>query len=521
MHKLRILSTTVAILSLSLMMTGCSSSDDVIRYDKNRTYKLTILHTNDNHGRFWRNEQGEWGMAARKTLIDQVRAEVAAEGGKVLLLSGGDVNSGVPESDLQNAKPDFLGMNLSGYDAMVVGNHEFDNPLSVLHQQEDLADFPFLSANTYDAETGRPLFDAFRLFDIGGLSVAVMGLTTQDTRRIGHPGNVSSVDFRNPVRVANSLVPLMKEQADIVIALTHLGFYPDRPDGNRSPDDSDLAKQTNGIDLIVGAHSQTSLYSPEKVDDTLILQADEYGKYLGRADFTFQNGQLTLENYELIPINHKNQSIKIQEDPEMLKLLKPYKKEGQRLAMKTTGHSDQRLEGEKNKVRTRATNLGVLVATSMMEKTYADFAVINSGGIRASLPAGDISYRDILQVQPYSNFVSYINLTGKEIREYLESVATMPANTGAFAQFAGLQMIIKGKTVSKIRIQGRPLKEKRKYRMAINDFIAAGGDGYPILSNRPEFVSTGFSGAYVLKSFIERNSPIKAASYEPVGILRY
>lgn len=105
-------------------------------YEKDKTYKITILHTNDHHGHFWRSEYGEYGLAAQKTLVDGIRKEVAAQGGSVLLLSGGDINTGVPESDLQDAEPDFRGMNLIGYDAMAVGNHEFDNPLSVLRQQE-------------------------------------------------------------------------------------------------------------------------------------------------------------------------------------------------------------------------------------------------------------------------------------------------------------------------------------------------------------------------------------------------
>jgi 5'-nucleotidase/UDP-sugar diphosphatase len=106
-------------------------------YEKDKTYKITILHTNDHHGHFWRSEYGEYGLSAQKTLVDGIRKEVAAQGGSVLLLSGGDINTGVPESDLQDAEPDFRGMNLIGYDAMAVGNHEFDNPLTVLRQQEN------------------------------------------------------------------------------------------------------------------------------------------------------------------------------------------------------------------------------------------------------------------------------------------------------------------------------------------------------------------------------------------------
>ena len=122
-------------------------------YESGKTYRFTILHTNDHHGRFWPNRNGEYGLAARKTLIDGIRAEVRSAGGDLLLLSGGDINTGVPESDLLDAEPDFRGMSLLGYDAMAVGNHEFDNELAVIRKQQGWSDFPFLAANIYDRAT--------------------------------------------------------------------------------------------------------------------------------------------------------------------------------------------------------------------------------------------------------------------------------------------------------------------------------------------------------------------------------
>ncbi|EDL4189160.1 hypothetical protein CSO14_13390 [Salmonella enterica subsp. enterica serovar Infantis] len=144
--------------ALALLAAFALTTQPAQAYEKDKTYKITILHTNDHHGHFWRSEYGEYGLAAQKTLVDSIRKEVAQEGGSVLLLSGGDINTGVPESDLQDAEPDFRGMNLIGYDAMAVGNHEFDNPLTVLRQQEKWAKFPFLSANIYQKSTGERLF---------------------------------------------------------------------------------------------------------------------------------------------------------------------------------------------------------------------------------------------------------------------------------------------------------------------------------------------------------------------------
>ena len=158
--------------ALALLTTFTLASETALAYEQDKTYKITVLHTNDHHGHFWRNEYGEYGLAAQKTLVDGIRKEVAAEGGSVLLLSGGDINTGVPESDLQDAEPDFRGMNLVGYDAMAIGNHEFDNPLTVLRQQEKWAKFPLLSANIYQKSTGERLFKPWALFKRQDLKIA-------------------------------------------------------------------------------------------------------------------------------------------------------------------------------------------------------------------------------------------------------------------------------------------------------------------------------------------------------------
>lgn len=178
-------------------LAGCMTAPQQ-EWEADKTYKLTVLHTNDHHGRFWQNKYGEYGMAARKTLIDELRAEVAADGGSTLLLSGGDINTGVPESDLQDAEPDFKGMSKIGYDAMALGNHEFDNPLDVLFKQQEWANFPMLSANIYDKETGQRMFQAYQMFNRQGIKIAVIGLTTEDTAKIGNPEFIGGIDFRDP-----------------------------------------------------------------------------------------------------------------------------------------------------------------------------------------------------------------------------------------------------------------------------------------------------------------------------------
>ncbi len=176
-------------------------------YEKDKTYKITILHTNDHHGHFWRSEYGEYGTGgAKKRWWTAFVKRSRPEGGSVLLLSGGDINTGVPESDLQDAEPDFRGMNLIGYDAMAVGNHEFDNPLSVLRQQEKWSKFPFLSANIYQKSTGERLFKPWALFKRQELKIAVIGLTTDDTAKIGNPEFFTDIEFRKPADEAKLVI---------------------------------------------------------------------------------------------------------------------------------------------------------------------------------------------------------------------------------------------------------------------------------------------------------------------------
>lgn len=288
--------------------------------EKDKTYRITIMHTNDHHGRFWKNSDGEYGLSAQKTVVDAIRREVAASGGHTLLLSGGDINMGVPESDLQDAVPDFLGMNLLDFQAMAVGNHEFDKPLLVLRMQRDLAKFPMLAANIY--ENGQRMFDPYKVFTIDGLRIGVMGLTTEDTYKMVMPENVKNIEFRSTQAEAAKVVPELRAKADVVIAATHMGHYANGLSGSQAPGDVELARAVKGIDLVVGGHTQNpacmkaeneidTAYvpgtecKPDRQNGTWIVQAHEWGKYVGRADFEYRNGDFSLVKYALIPINLK------------------------------------------------------------------------------------------------------------------------------------------------------------------------------------------------------------------------
>lgn len=501
--------------------------------------KLTVIHTNDHHGRFWTNADGEYGLAARKTLIDRIRAEVLASGGHTLLLDGGDVNTGVPESDLLDAEPDFKGMDLIGYDAIAVGNHEFDKPLSVLAKQRQWVKFPLLAANIY--KDGQRMFEPYRVFERGGYKIAVMGLTTDDTQKMVSPDNIRGVVFRKPADEAAQLVPELRAKADMVIATTHMGHYPDGNRGVNAPGDVEMARAVKGLDLVVGGHSQEPVCmlaenqrneayvpgqpcAPDRQNGAWIVQAHEWGKYVGRADFVIDAGKVELQRYQLLPVNLMKKlpdgtkttyAESIPQDPALRAFLQPFQSAGDVRLGVPVGSTDGLLDGDRVRVRRQPTNLGVLVARAMMDRVGADLALINSGGVRESIQAGAISYRDVLKVQPFGNLLGLVQLKGDELLAYLQAAAKMTPGAGAFPQTAGVQMRIVGGQLESALIGGQAIDPKRTYRLAISVFTASGGDGYPKLDKHPGFVNTGFVDADVLRAYIASRSPLKAADYEP------
>ncbi|WP_104400408.1 bifunctional UDP-sugar hydrolase/5'-nucleotidase UshA [Vibrio penaeicida] len=537
--------------ALLATLTGCATAP---AWEEDTTYKLTVLHTNDHHGRFWQNKYGEYGMAARKTLIDDLRTEIRAEGGSVLLLSGGDINTGVPESDLQDAEPDFKGMKMLGYDAMALGNHEFDNSLDVLEKQIKWGGFPMLSANIYDKATGERKYQAYHIFEKQGIKIAVIGLTTEDTAKIGNPEFISSLDFRDPKVEAKKLIAELEksEKPDLIFAVTHMGHYEDGKRGINAPGDVALARYLDegSLDMIVGGHSQEPVCmegpnvakkkfkpsdecKPDQQNGTWIVQAHEWGKYVGRADFEFVNGELQMVSYDLIPVNLKKKikvdgkkkrvliENEIAQDPAVLAFLKPYQEKGQAELNVKIAETNGKLEGDRNVVRFNQTNLGRLIATAHMQRAKADFAVMNSGGVRDSIEEGAVTYKDVLTVQPFANILTYTDMSGAEVLDYLNVVATKPVDSGAYAQFAGISMTVANGKVSNVKVGGKALDKAKTYRFTVPSYNAAGGDGYPKLSGHPGHVNTGFVDAEVLKDYLESNSPINVNAYEPKGEMVY
>ncbi|WP_227095907.1 bifunctional UDP-sugar hydrolase/5'-nucleotidase UshA [Aeromonas veronii] len=543
-------------LAVLAALTGCNtSSNDTVAPCTENVCKLTILHTNDTHGRFWHNVDGEYGMAAQKTLVEQLRADAKAAGSDVLVLSGGDVNTGVPESDLQDAEPDFIGMNSIRYDAMAVGNHEFDNPLRVLEKQRKWAQFPMLSANIYDKASGKHYFDPYKVFKLeSGLKVAVLGLTTEDTAQLVDPNNVQTLEFRDPTSEAAKLGQQIRsnKEANLVFAITHMGHYADGQHGSNAPGDVEMARAlpAGTLDAIIGGHSQNPVcmepgtankYAnfkpgdnclPDQQNGTWIMQAHEWGKYVGRAQFDYQNGKLTLTSYELIPVNlakrdaaNNNSAIKdangnvqfiqdeIIKDPELYSTLQVFQEKGEAALGVKIASTDGLLLGERKNVRYMQTNLGRLITTATAEKLGADFGIVNSGGVRASIQTGDITYRDVLTVHPFGNTVNKATMKGAELVAYLGKVATL--TSGGYPQFGGINMEVNcgAKSVTIASIDGKAFDANATYSFAIPSFSAAGGDKYPVINT----INAGLVDAGVVKEYLEAKQNVHVADYQPAG----
>lgn len=262
-------------LLLFVLLVGCAMAP------KKELFTLRVLHTNDHHGHYLPDSKGQYGMAPRKTLIDELKRSILQEDGYSLLLSGGDINTGTMESDMFDAKPDFLGMKYIGYDAMAVGNHEFDNDFKVIQEQQKWAGFPFLAANIFYKGTDKLAFETeYIIREFKGFKIGIFGLTTKDTPyKASNQKAREQFDFKDIVETSKKVVAKLRPQVDMIIAVTHVGHH-----GSLTANgDIDLAKKVQGIDIIVGGHSQ-EIINAEVHNNTVIIQAEDWGKYVGALD---------------------------------------------------------------------------------------------------------------------------------------------------------------------------------------------------------------------------------------------
>ncbi|MGW8208114.1 MAG: bifunctional metallophosphatase/5'-nucleotidase [Syntrophobacteria bacterium] len=522
---------------LAGLLLSCTPSRHHDSQSDSQIHHLVVLHTNDTHGhpvKFFQYPAPDvGGLPARATVVARIREQHR----NVLVLDAGDLNTGRLESNLFKARPDLEGYNYIGYDAMVIGNHEFDNPLNVLREQIELANFPFISANVR-TEGGDYLAEPYIIKELDGLKVAIFGLTTKETEVIGNPENTRDLVFEDEIEIANNLVPELRRKADLVIALVHLGIYDSSSKGSKR-----LAYEVSGIDLIVDGHSHTKLDAPIVVThpltghNTPIVQAWKWGLILGKVDLFVQNKRVIDYRFEAIPINLKEVEKRpdgakvyhfigeeIPEDPKLLDLLKPYVAKAESVLFKVIGQAEATFFYDG--VREEENPLGNLVADSMLWYTKylgADFALQNGGGIRADLPEGRITERMIYETLPFDSTVVVLTLDGKSVQSLFEYMATISSGEGGFPQVServSMTIDMRKKKCTQVMINGKPLDTSRTYKIATNSYLAAGGDGYRIFLKAIDAYDSSMFQRDVLIEYIEYlGGRIKPQTLDRIQIL--
>ena len=453
---------------------------------------LVIFHTNDVHG-YALEEKDAAGVLAH---IGYARAKGyidAYPAANKLLLDAGDVLHGRPFATAQRGEFIARILKLMNYDALAVGNHDFDYGLPRLMELRDRYGLNFLAANIIEREDGVPLLPPYIVKDFGDLKVGVFALSTPETPVKTTPGNVESVTFGDAesiVATAQALTRKLREEdgVDLVVALTHLGTDPQDVPGAQA-----VARDVPGLDLVVDGHSHTRL-AGLRVGDALIVSTGALFENLGRVEvIRTGEGRLILAP-KLLPAADLAE---VQPDALVLELVTGLESELSRELDLVASYTPIDLNGERTDIRYRSTNLGRLICASILKATRADAAMFNSGSIRASIPAGDITKGRLLEVLPYDNYVVTIQLTGRELLEALNIGLSQPGE-GVFPQFYGLEVtavetvkygadgsITRSDRAQTVTVGGRLLEPDQIYTLAINDFMRDGGDGYLVLK-KPE-----------------------------------
>ncbi|MDR1978580.1 MAG: bifunctional metallophosphatase/5'-nucleotidase [Synergistaceae bacterium] len=458
---------------------------------------LVIYHTNDVHGYAFRetNADGKptrWGYDYVKAAMDEDDAK------NKMLLDAGDVLHGQFFATARRGEFIARVLAMMGYDAIAAGNHDFDYGQDRLISLRDLYRLTFLSANVKRLDGGPPLMPSYVVRDFADLRVGVFGLTTPSTPTSTDPRNVAGLAFGSPeeiARIAGDVVRRLREVegADIVIALTHLGSEPYCDPSSRT-----LAREAPGIDLIIDGHSHTELPGGIKVNDTLIVSSGSYLANLGRVQVNRKPGGGYELSARLLPASD---SAGAKPNPELSSAMTVLAEELDKELNAVAARAPIDLDGVRANLRRGSTNMGRLICAALIAGTGADVAIINSGLIRDSIPAGDVTKKALLSVLPYPNYVFTVEATGADLLAALNHGLATPGS-GAFPQFYGMTVTArKTETVlpdgskaasfvaDAVTIGGRPLDENAKYKVAINDFMYAGGDGYDMFGkyDRHEF----------------------------------
>ncbi|MEK1925299.1 MAG: 5'-nucleotidase C-terminal domain-containing protein [Rhizobium giardinii] len=475
-------------------------------------YELNILHINDFHSRIesinkfdstcTAEEEGTnecFGGAARlKVAIDQKRQELT--GKNELLLNAGDNFQGSLFFTTYKGAAEAEFLNLMKFDAVTIGNHEFDEGEDGLATFLDKVTFPVISSNVLAGYKSK-LIDRIKpslVLDVGGQKVGIVGAVTNDTAEISSPGDnvLIGIDVDT---ITTAVQDLKKQGVDKIIALTHVGY----------PRDLAVIAKIPDVDVVVGGHSHSLLSNtdekaegpyPTMVDNpggykVPVVQAGSYSKYLGDLVVTFDDsGVVKSAKGDPILIDSK-----IKPDEAVLARIKELGKPIEELKTKIIGKTDAPIDGSRESCRARECEMGDLVTDAMLDRVKGQsvtIAITNGGGLRASIDAGDVSMGEAITVLPFQNTLSTFQIKGADIVAALENgVSQIEEGGGRFPQVAGLKFAFDRSKPVGSRISNVEVKEgeafvaldpAKAYNVVSNNYMRNGGDGYSIFKTKAE-----------------------------------
>lgn len=505
---------------------------------------ITILSTTDLHGNilpvdYYTNKADARGLAKVATLIKGARKENPAG---TLLLDSGDTIQGTPleyfHNKKNNAPPDpmMLAMSALRFDALAVGNHEYNFGLAVLEKARREANFPWLSANTYKRGTNETYYRPFLVKELNGVRVGIIGLTTPGVPFWENRENFAGLEFREPVAEARGWVAALreKERVDLVVIAMHMGLEADLRTGEESPGQVtnenvaiQLAREVPGIDLILMGHTHREVPSLV-VGDTLLTQANFWGRHLARADIYLERNtrggrwRVAAKSGRTVPVTAATET-----DAEIARLVEPYDRETQAWLARVIGESGAELTA--TEARFRDTAILDLVQRVQLEVGRADVSMVASFNPQARLPKGAVTVRDIAGLYIYENTLVVLEVTGQVLKDALEHSARyfraseagrspaelvdekIPAYNFDIAEGVTYDLDLRkpfGSRVQNLRFRGQPLDPARKLKLATNNYRVNGGGGYTMFKGAPEVYRSSTEIRELIIDWVERNKRV-------------
>lgn len=440
---------------------------------------ILLIHTNDVHGQVlprkatWISKDQPPLIGGLPRLAAHVRAErrkAAEQGRSMLVLDGGDCYQGTPEGGIDNGLPFVIAQALVGYDAMAIGNHDYDHGIDNTRRLLTRGNAPFLCANIRQRSDGSKVEWAlpYRIMDLAGLRVAVVGFVTVDTPNISHP-ETRTLEFRDPARELAELKPeLERQKVDWVLPLTHLGIERDR----------ELARAHPELVLIVGGHSHTYLANGTREGNTLIVQTGSKAGAAGHVELEYRRDTRSLKAVSARLVDLLEEPPAADRVAAVDTICEALVRESDAIMSAVVGEALAPIERTRD--NTRSGSAGNWITDLMRSYSGADLALMNRGGIRTDLRAGPLTRRDCYEICPFDNNLVVLSMPGSEVEILLRRCVESRNHSGVELSGGRVQLRKSGDEVQLVGVQvgGAALDPARVYRVAVNSFMANGGDAY-------------------------------------------